>query len=386
MIFITNIQLKIIPKNNTFDKKNYRKNSLKPSSLLPLKSTYRPIPKIRVPIRNIADYSPFGVQLDGRTISMDSYRYGFNGMEKDDEVKGGGNSYDFGARMYDARVGRFLSLDALLSKYPSFSPYSFAANSPISFVDHAGDSIYLVINGVAYNVKTCLTASTSQEIKDMAYYTLKATQQGQRILDKYKNSNQTDVYIAISDIANDNTNGIIQAETTQVGMGIDESGKLLNENIPKGTPLPSTGDYDVFEGVTTKSSGNAFLIVINKDYISGSLSGVKPDRYTIASVLFHEFRVHIEMSNAINAEVDRQMNELPINERTSTKRDELIDLVGHKKYGSYGSPSPTSDSNNFTDISGPTRQSKPAYTIFKQLEKLRNSNIQNSSQDTTNQE
>ena len=52
------------------------------------------------------DYYPFGMLLPNRHGSTDSYRYGFNGMEKDDKVKGEGNSYDFGARMYDSRIGR----------------------------------------------------------------------------------------------------------------------------------------------------------------------------------------------------------------------------------------------------------------------------------------
>jgi len=62
-----------------------------------------------VALVSVSDYSPFGMQLDGRTQSSNSYRYGFNGMEKDDEVKGEGNSLDFGARIYDPRVGRWMS-------------------------------------------------------------------------------------------------------------------------------------------------------------------------------------------------------------------------------------------------------------------------------------
>jgi len=62
-------------------------------------------------LQNTYDYSPFGVSLDGRTMEGDFYRRGFNGMEKDDEFKGKGNSYDFGARMYDPRVGRWLTID-----------------------------------------------------------------------------------------------------------------------------------------------------------------------------------------------------------------------------------------------------------------------------------
>ena len=99
---------------------------------------YRAIPKIRVPIRNTADYSPFGVQLDGRTQLVDFYRRGFNGMEKDDEVKGVGNSFDFGARLYDVRVGRWMTVDPLATKYTSWSPYVFCIDNPIMYIDPDG--------------------------------------------------------------------------------------------------------------------------------------------------------------------------------------------------------------------------------------------------------
>lgn len=69
------------------------------------------------------------------------YRYGFNGMEKDDEVKGSGNSLDFGARIYDSRLGRWLSVDGLAKKYPHLSPYNFVANSPLRFIDPDGNEI-----------------------------------------------------------------------------------------------------------------------------------------------------------------------------------------------------------------------------------------------------
>jgi len=80
------------------------------------------------------------VQLDGRTKQVDFYRRGFNGMEKDDELKGGGNSYDFGARMYDSRVGRWWNRDALENKYPHLSPYVFVGNSPLIMNDPNGES------------------------------------------------------------------------------------------------------------------------------------------------------------------------------------------------------------------------------------------------------
>ncbi|GAB4380237.1 MAG: hypothetical protein Kow0075_11410 [Salibacteraceae bacterium] len=62
-------------------------------------------------------------------------------MEKDDEVKGSGNSYDFGARIYDPRLGRWMSLDPHASNYPSLSDYSAFGNSPIIIIDPDGRDI-----------------------------------------------------------------------------------------------------------------------------------------------------------------------------------------------------------------------------------------------------
>ncbi|QYS85979.1 RHS repeat-associated core domain-containing protein [Flavobacterium oreochromis] len=66
------------------------------------------------------------------------YRYGFNGKEDDWQIKGEGNSYDFGARFYDSRIGRFLSLDPLQTKFANLSPYIYAANNPVSHIDQDG--------------------------------------------------------------------------------------------------------------------------------------------------------------------------------------------------------------------------------------------------------
>lgn len=69
------------------------------------------------------------------------YRFGFNGQEKDDEVFGAtGTSYDFGARIYDSRVARFLSMDPLARSTPGWSPYVFALNNPIRYIDEHGKS------------------------------------------------------------------------------------------------------------------------------------------------------------------------------------------------------------------------------------------------------
>jgi len=69
---------------------------------------------------------------------LSKYRFEFGGHEKDDEVKGQGNSLDFGARIYDSRLGRWLSTDPLQEKYIGLSPFNFCANNPILYLDEDG--------------------------------------------------------------------------------------------------------------------------------------------------------------------------------------------------------------------------------------------------------
>jgi RHS repeat-associated protein len=66
------------------------------------------------------------------------YRFGFNGKEKVDEVYGDANAYDFGARLYDPRLGRWLAVDPLAAKFANISPYVYANNNPIVLVDKDG--------------------------------------------------------------------------------------------------------------------------------------------------------------------------------------------------------------------------------------------------------
>ena len=78
--------------------------------------------------------------MPGRQFfSSSTYRYGFNGKENDDEVKGiKGSQQDYGFRIYDPRLGRFLSVDPLTKKYVMLTPYQFASNTPISATDLDG--------------------------------------------------------------------------------------------------------------------------------------------------------------------------------------------------------------------------------------------------------
>jgi RHS repeat-associated protein len=101
------------------------------------------------------DYYPFGSEMPGRTYSSDKYKFGFNGKEKDDEMKGSGNSLDFGARMYDSRVGRWSAIDPSIQKYPYSSPYCFVLNKPIIANDPNGEYIMFRFYSQDSKAKLC---------------------------------------------------------------------------------------------------------------------------------------------------------------------------------------------------------------------------------------
>ena len=94
------------------------------------------------------DYYPFGMMMPGRKYTAeDGYRYGFNGKENDNEVKGEGNQQDYGMRIYDPSLGKFLSVDPLTKDYPELTPYQFASNTPIQAIDLDGLESQRAVDG-----------------------------------------------------------------------------------------------------------------------------------------------------------------------------------------------------------------------------------------------
>ncbi len=106
------------------------------------------------------DYYPFGMVIPGRKYSAGTgYRYGFNGKENDSEVKGECNQQDYGFRIYDPRIGRFLSEDPVTQEYPELTPYQFASNTPIQAIDLDGLEAAGVGGGVSMRQLQSTTAA-----------------------------------------------------------------------------------------------------------------------------------------------------------------------------------------------------------------------------------
>jgi RHS repeat-associated protein len=88
---------------------------------------------------NSQDYYIYGsVSRHYQRLGDSAFAYLFNSKLHDDDIYGKDNSYDYGMRMYDPRLGRFMSVDPLTQKFSFYTPYQFSGNKPIWATDLDG--------------------------------------------------------------------------------------------------------------------------------------------------------------------------------------------------------------------------------------------------------
>jgi RHS repeat-associated protein len=124
-------------------------------------------------VQTANDYYPFGMMMPGRNYNAagsKDYTYGFNGKMNDNDVKGiEGSQQDYGMRIYDPRLGRFLSVDPLAREYPWNSVYAFAENDPINYIDlDGGEKPPTTAQGTPYAPLPVLKPVVDQTLKKIA--------------------------------------------------------------------------------------------------------------------------------------------------------------------------------------------------------------------------
>lgn len=111
-----------------------------------------------------SDYYPFGMAMMGRRATG-NYRYGFNGKENDPSGEWGVQTIqDYGFRLYNPGLARWLSIDPLVAKYPYMSPYASNLNNPIKFIDIDGRVIVNPDSESAKQIKAILDKTETGKI------------------------------------------------------------------------------------------------------------------------------------------------------------------------------------------------------------------------------
>jgi RHS repeat-associated protein len=247
------------------------------------------------------DY-PFGSLIQNRSWSDASreYRYGFNGKEKDFETSS--DNYDFGARIYDGRLGRWLSLDPLMKKYPNASNYLFSHNSPISLIDPSGK---VVIVGTLSNfnsggmdvlvnspvVSAYINQFASKQNGDQRFY--------QHTLSQANGAFSGQVNLSFTSVARNSVAGTNMIAANQ------DAQTMFTYNLSDGTTVAATA-YVPVAGVNVVSI-NANIQVLSDDIATGQQSIGNQEAMgaaTSAVAIVNELYTQIDgLTNTLNANI-----------------------------------------------------------------------------------
>ncbi|MCB9234243.1 MAG: hypothetical protein H6581_21480 [Bacteroidia bacterium] len=243
---------------------------------------------------------PFGWLQPNRKWNNPDYRYGFNEEEKDDEWSGNGNNMDFGARVLDSRVGRWLSVDPLTKEYPSHSSYSFALNKPITCIDRLGESVYLIVKkyefdenynliwtGGLMKIKVTKDFNVNQLVEEESeFQLLQAYGNAQKVkfgdLGFFEESTSEDIYIFVGDFTE--LNAILEEQGEKQGRATGITNTEFEDKSSNGIvdleELFTTGEqwyregkvYEQIYGLEIEDTDRKnYFVSISKELLEGQL-------------------------------------------------------------------------------------------------------------------
>ena len=248
------------------------------------------ITHIQSPVVQEDSYDPFGITLteqhDQRLGKLPNQLL-FNGKELLDSARL--NWYDYGARMYDAALGRWHVPDLLTEKYPSVTSYQYVMNNPINLVDPDGhDVVFHQAGADKERYEKLMTAMTW----------LKGTDEGKKILSKAENNKNITVYVA-------GTHNIQKGKVGGLTTHLYKTGKLFEKEIKDKKTVQigaiegvSADDFSVFVGLdvteTVKKNKDVYFVLIDVDQFSN---------FGISNLTGHEIEAHVNISNNIKGAV-----------------------------------------------------------------------------------
>ncbi|KAA5531605.1 RHS repeat-associated core domain-containing protein [Paenimyroides baculatum] len=214
-----------------------------------------------------SDYYPFGLKHKGNDLAdysaTNKYKYSYRGKEFNDEL--GLDLYDFGARNYDAAIGRWVNVDPASEMSRRFSPYAYSLNNPIYFRDPDGmiatsfesDDIYIDANtgevlghdGAETNeVRVIYRYAWEDAVEKYGVpnssLAITQLQANSSIFTVNNEKINSDVKEANEQTISDQSKGVLKERSVIIGFNIDHSG-----DIPKGELTSQIGPIGKYNEV-----------------------------------------------------------------------------------------------------------------------------------------
>ena len=217
-------------------------------------------------VDEVNDYYPFGGLMSNACNNVQPYKY--NGKELD--RKGGLDWYDYGARHYDATIGRWHVVDPMAEEYYGISPHVYVANNPLKYIDLNGDSISVA---ELYERDDKGKLIISNQVK--AFEFLMSTKEGKALLANYAMKGQT--------IA---------------GFSFSKDGKYHNKGI----------NISFGAGVRDASVSGTTSFSLNDENLNVQIMvGNSSDNADLLDTFIHEIVIHADQSSADFSD-DKVMN------------------------------------------------------------------------------
>jgi RHS repeat-associated protein len=293
-------------------------------------------------VNSIAYSSSYSSYASANTSSIEnitrSYRYGFQGQEKDDEVKGAGNSVNYKYRMHDPRIGRFFAVDPLSAKYPWNSSYAFSENRVLDAVELEGREAltihYGAGGGAGTNVKVQNTLVIDRNLNIALYSTINTGITYGAFVDASGgvgiiwNGNANDFKGMTTSVALEG--GEILFLSGQHSMGINDENKIINHtqiSVGAGAGFASsvTVDYSILEG-------NGIIAVI-EFFAPGKSIYIENAFKSEKQIQIDKLKTSIKAEKRLYHTLDNKLSEMKENSSSYTEKD--FKDIRTQRYESY---------------------------------------------------